>query len=239
MESNASVVKGNRPLRIFASFMVILILVAHFLGQIDLTENWIFWIALAMAANAIQASFTGFCPMFKNARGECVACGVTCCAPEEQTKAAAKSDCCGSSDCCSDTSSVDKKSSSCCDSSSDCCSDSSAKGSSCCDSSSDCCSDSSSSDKKASCCGSTCCDSDAVNIKVLGSGCKNCDQTARLIEKVAEKLQLKICLCKVEEMPEIASYGVMSTPGVVINEKVVHSGSVPTEAMIEEWFKQL
>lgn len=74
-------VKGNRPLRFFAIFMAILIVVAQFLGQINLTEQWIFWIMLAMAANAVQASFSGFCPMFKNARGECVACGVACDAP--------------------------------------------------------------------------------------------------------------------------------------------------------------
>lgn len=88
----SSVVKGNRPLRFFAIMMVVLVVVAHFIGQIDLTENWIFWIMLAMAANAIQASFSGFCPMFKNARGECVACGVACDTPKDKSK---KSDQCG------------------------------------------------------------------------------------------------------------------------------------------------
>ncbi|WP_319380983.1 MTH895/ArsE family thioredoxin-like protein [Thiomicrorhabdus sp.] len=203
MEMNTSVVKGNRPLRMFAVFMVILIVVAHFLGQIDLTENWIFWIALAMAANAVQASFSGFCPMFKNARGECVACGVACCAPEDREKVTASESCCDSSDCCSDRPESEKKSSSCCEASSDCCSN------------------------------------DAIQVKVLGSGCKNCDQTARLIENVAEQLQLTICLRKEEDLSKIASYGVMSTPGVVINEKVVHSGSVPTKAMVEEWLKSI
>jgi hypothetical protein len=72
------VVKGNRPLRFFAMMMAFLIVMSHVIGQNDLTENWIFWIMLAMAINAIQATFTGFCPMFKNARGECVACGVSC-----------------------------------------------------------------------------------------------------------------------------------------------------------------
>ena len=73
----SSVVKGNRPLRFFAIMMVVLIVVAHFLGQINLTENWIFWIMLAMAANAIQASFSGFCPMFKT-RAANVLLAVSC-----------------------------------------------------------------------------------------------------------------------------------------------------------------
>jgi hypothetical protein len=79
------VVKANRPLRFFAIGMATLVIVAHFVGQINLTEDWLFWILLAMSANAIQATFTGFCPMFKNANGECVACGVACDAPSCQT----------------------------------------------------------------------------------------------------------------------------------------------------------
>ncbi len=95
----SSVVKGNRPLRFFAMMMVVLIAVAHVLGQINLTENWIFWIMLAMAANAIQASFSGFCPMFKNARGECVACGVACDTPKTSGE---KTGCSGSNCGCDD-----------------------------------------------------------------------------------------------------------------------------------------
>lgn len=85
----AIVIKGNRPLRFFAMAMVALVLLAHVLGQIDLSQNWVFWIVLAMSANAIQATFTGFCPMFKNGKGECVACGVACdssaCEPPEKS----------------------------------------------------------------------------------------------------------------------------------------------------------
>jgi len=93
---SASVVKGNRPLRFFAIFMVVLVGVAHFTGQINLDEDWAFWIILAVAANAIQASFTGFCPMFKNARGECIACGVACdtpsCSSNQQACCSGKND---------------------------------------------------------------------------------------------------------------------------------------------------
>lgn len=84
------VIQGNKPLRFLAIMMTIMVLVAHFLGQINLASDWVFWIMLVMCANAIQASFTGFCPMFKNARGECVACGVQCsgpsCGSEQQSE---------------------------------------------------------------------------------------------------------------------------------------------------------
>lgn len=100
-----SFIKGNRPLRIFASMMLVLLLVSHFMGQVDLTEVSFLWVMIAMSINALQASFTGFCPMFKNGKGECVACGVACDAPEEaQSQHSKKSDsaCCSGSDCCSD-----------------------------------------------------------------------------------------------------------------------------------------
>lgn len=75
---NQIVVKDNKPLRYFAGMMLVLLLVSHFMGQVDLSRLSFLWLMIAMAINAIQATFTGFCPMFKNARGECVACGVAC-----------------------------------------------------------------------------------------------------------------------------------------------------------------
>jgi small redox-active disulfide protein 2 len=73
------------------------------------------------------------------------------------------------------------------------------------------------------------------NIKVLGSGCKNCDTTAKLIVEVAAAQNLAIHLEKVTDMAAILGYGVMSTPGVVIDGRVVHAGSVPSRSMIEAW----
>ncbi|CAN8142320.1 Inner membrane protein YgaP-like transmembrane domain-containing protein [uncultured Thiomicrorhabdus sp.] len=99
----SSVIKGNRPLRIFASMVLILLLVSHFMGQIDLTQISFLWVIVAMAINALQASFTGFCPMFKNSRGECVACGVACDTPECKPvdKKSEQESCCSGTDCCS------------------------------------------------------------------------------------------------------------------------------------------
>lgn len=73
------------------------------------------------------------------------------------------------------------------------------------------------------------------NIKVLGSGCANCKTTLQRIEDAAREKGLAIELEKVEEIGDIMSYGVMSTPGVVIDGVVVHAGGVPSRAAIEQW----
>lgn len=74
------------------------------------------------------------------------------------------------------------------------------------------------------------------NVKVLGTGCANCRNTVALIEAVAKEHGAEITLEKVEDLPAIMSYGVMSTPGVVIDGKVVHAGGVPGRNKVEEWF---
>ena len=73
--------------------------------------------------------------------------------------------------------------------------------------------------------------------KVLGPGCKNCTNTAKLITAKATEMGVEITLEKVSDMGAIMGYGVMSTPGVVLDEKVVHAGGVPKPAQIEEWIK--
>ena len=73
------------------------------------------------------------------------------------------------------------------------------------------------------------------NVKVLGSGCRNCETTAKLINDVAAARGVAIELEKVTDMAAILGYGVMSTPGVVIDGKVVHAGGVPDRKKIEAW----
>lgn len=73
------------------------------------------------------------------------------------------------------------------------------------------------------------------NIKVLGTGCANCNATLKLIEQIAAAKGAQIALEKVEDVAQILSYGVMSTPGVVIDGKVVHSGGVPRKSTVESW----
>jgi len=73
------------------------------------------------------------------------------------------------------------------------------------------------------------------DIKVLGSGCANCKTTLKLIEEIAQARGVAVNLEKVEDMAAILGYGVMSTPGVVIDGKVVHAGGVPDRKKIEGW----
>ena len=74
-----------------------------------------------------------------------------------------------------------------------------------------------------------------MDIKVLGTGCANCKNTIALIDQVAKAKGVTVNLEKVEELRAIMGYGVMSTPGVVINGKVVHAGGVPSRDKIEQW----
>ncbi|ABM38144.1 thioredoxin family protein [Polaromonas naphthalenivorans] len=74
-----------------------------------------------------------------------------------------------------------------------------------------------------------------MDIKVLGTGCANCKATIALIDQIAQAKGVTVKLEKVEELRDIMGYGVMSTPGVVINGKVVHAGGVPSRDKIEQW----
>jgi len=74
------------------------------------------------------------------------------------------------------------------------------------------------------------------SVKVLGTGCANCKNTVKLIEDVAKSRGVEVQIDKVEEMSQIVSYGIMSTPGVVVDGKVVHAGGVPVRSKVETWF---
>ncbi len=74
------------------------------------------------------------------------------------------------------------------------------------------------------------------NVKILGTGCANCQNTLKLVEEVARAKGADIRLEKIEDLQQIMMHGVMSTPGVVIDGKVVHAGGVPARAKVEGWF---
>jgi len=76
-------------------------------------------------------------------------------------------------------------------------------------------------------------------IKVLGSGCGNCTQTQKLIEKVAAKLGLDARIEKETDLATIVQYGALATPGVVIDEKLVHTGGIPSAAQVRAWLTTL
>lgn len=75
-----------------------------------------------------------------------------------------------------------------------------------------------------------------MDVKVLGTGCANCRNTIALIEEVAREKGVAVTLSKVQELRDIMAYGVMSTPGVVVDGQVVHAGGVPARAKVEQWF---
>lgn len=68
-----------------------------------------------------------------------------------------------------------------------------------------------------------------MEIKVLGTGCAKCKTLEEKIRKVVADNNVDATISKITDLPEIIKYGIMMTPGVVINEKVVHYGSVPNE----------
>jgi small redox-active disulfide protein 2 len=76
------------------------------------------------------------------------------------------------------------------------------------------------------------------HIKVLGSGCKNCETTARLIEIAAQQAGVEIRLEKVTDIAEIMGYGVMSTPGVVVDGQLVHAGGLPGPDQVRLWVSE-
>lgn len=76
-----------------------------------------------------------------------------------------------------------------------------------------------------------------IDVKVLGSGCANCTTTLKRIEDVTSENGIAISMTKVEDMAEIMSYGIMSTPGVVIDGKIAHAGGIPDKKTILSWFK--
>lgn len=75
-------------------------------------------------------------------------------------------------------------------------------------------------------------------IKVLGSGCKKCIKTAELITATAAQLNVAAEVSKDTSAEALLKFGVMATPAVVIDEKLVHSGSVPSEALVQDWLQQ-
>ena len=71
-----------------------------------------------------------------------------------------------------------------------------------------------------------------LTIKVLGPGCSNCQKLKYLAERAIAHLGLEAQIEKVTDYAEITKYPILSTPGLVINEKLVASGRIPSEAEI-------
>ena len=74
-----------------------------------------------------------------------------------------------------------------------------------------------------------------LNVKILGSGCANCKRLEATTRKVVESLGIEAEIVKVTETAEIMKYPILSTPGLVVNEKLVSAGRIPSEKEIAAW----
>lgn len=71
-----------------------------------------------------------------------------------------------------------------------------------------------------------------LTIKILGSGCPNCKKLESIAHQAVEQLNVEAEVVKVTDYADIMAYNIMSTPGLVINEKVVSSGRIPSPAEV-------
>ena len=72
-------------------------------------------------------------------------------------------------------------------------------------------------------------------VKVLGPGCKRCAATVEMVQTEADRLGVPVTIEKVTDYAAIAGYGIASTPGIVVDGKVVHAGGLPRAADLARW----
>jgi small redox-active disulfide protein 2 len=74
-----------------------------------------------------------------------------------------------------------------------------------------------------------------LTVKILGSGCANCKKLEAVAREAAAAAGLDAEFVKVNDMKAIMAFDLMATPGLVINDKLVSSGRIPTQAEIRQW----
>jgi arsenite-transporting ATPase len=77
-----------------------------------------------------------------------------------------------------------------------------------------------------------------MDITVLGKGCSRCESTIHRIEREAAELSVPISITKITDEVEIIKNGVMTTPAVMIDGKIVHSGGIPSIESVQSWLKK-
>lgn len=74
-----------------------------------------------------------------------------------------------------------------------------------------------------------------LTVKILGSGCANCKKLEAVAREAASEAGIAAEFVKVTDMGQILEYDLLSTPGLMVNGKVVASGRIPTKAEIQGW----
>ena len=77
-----------------------------------------------------------------------------------------------------------------------------------------------------------------MDIIVLGKGCSRCESTIHRIEREAAELGVPVQITKITDEVEIIKKGVMTTPSVMIDGKIVHSGGIPSIEAVQSWLKK-
>jgi len=78
-----------------------------------------------------------------------------------------------------------------------------------------------------------------LEIKVLGSGCANCTKLENLVKEVISENNIPANVEKITDREKFLDYGIMLTPGLVVNGKVLSSGKIPTKSTLEHWLKEI
>ena len=74
-----------------------------------------------------------------------------------------------------------------------------------------------------------------LDIKVLGPGCANCRKVESLVREVLAEHKLEAAIEKVTDRNRFLDYGLMMTPGLWVNGKLVSSGKIPAKSLVEQW----
>ncbi len=77
-----------------------------------------------------------------------------------------------------------------------------------------------------------------LTIKILGSGCANCKRLEALVRDVISKENIPAEIVKVTDYADIMAYNVLSTPGLVVNEKLLAAGRIPAPVQISQWLNE-